>query len=308
VGELSTAAGVSVRTLHHYDRIGLLVPSERSASGHRRYAAADVRRLYRIVALRSLGFELAMIREMLDSSSSASLLEVAGLQLERVEEHLRATTAVRDHLARIVASLEHSGGPSLTDLINAMEAIAVTVRLTRIYTRTGDEGKTSLGDRARVLKTHPRIEAGGAVDELNAHIGLALATGELEADHAAWLLRIQSELFDLGADLSVPRHDGEQPRLRITADYVSRLEQACDAINRSLEPLDSFVVPGGSIAAGCLHVARTVCRRAERRALDVEGVNPEILRYLNRLSDLLFIVSRAVAAEQPLWQPTGGAA
>jgi cob(I)alamin adenosyltransferase len=307
VGELSTAAGVSVRTLHHYDRIGLLVPSERSASGHRRYAAADVRRLYRIVALRSLGFELAMIREMLDSSSSASLLEVARLQLERVEEQLRATTAVRDHLARIVASLQHCGEPSVDDLITAMEAMAMTIRLTGIYTRMGDEGETSLGDRARVPKTHPRIEAGGAVDELNAHLGLAVATGDFQADHAAWLRRIQNELLDVGADLTLPRDDGARPRLRITADYVRRLEQACDATNGSLEPLDSFVLPGGSVAAGHLHVARTVCRRAERRALEVDGVNPEILRYLNRLSDLLFILSRAVA-DQPLWQPAGGAA
>ena len=184
----------------------------------------------------------------------------------------------------------------------------MTVNLTRIYTKLGDAGETHLGDMSRVPKTHPRIEAYGEIDELNAIVGLALATVEFGEREAGWLRRIQNELFDLGADLSVPPgKDEERPRLRVTADYVTWLEEACDEVNATLAPLKSFVLPGGTPAAAHLHVARTVCRRAERRALEVEDGNPEVLRYLNRLSDLLFILSRAAnGGDEPLWQPGGG--
>jgi cob(I)alamin adenosyltransferase len=179
----------------------------------------------------------------------------------------------------------------------------VTVNLTRIYTKLGDAGETHLGDMSRVPKTHPRIEAYGDVDELNALLGLALATAGIDEPFAGWLKRVQNELFDVGADLSVPP-GGERERLRVTADYVTWLEQRCDEVNAKLEPLRSFVLPGGTPAAAHLHVCRTVCRRAERRALLVEDGNPEVLRYLNRLSDLLFILSRAAnAGDEPLWQP-----
>jgi len=182
----------------------------------------------------------------------------------------------------------------------------MTVNLTRIYTKLGDRGETHLGDMSRVPKTHPRIEAYGVVDELNAQIGLAIAAGELSDRHAEWLAHIQNDLFDLGADLSVPEgQKGGRERLRVVAEQVTWLEERCDEVNATLAPLKSFVLPGGSRAAAHLHVCRTVCRRAERRALLVEGANPEIVRYLNRLSDLLFILSRAANAggEEPLWQP-----
>jgi cob(I)alamin adenosyltransferase len=179
----------------------------------------------------------------------------------------------------------------------------VTVNLTRIYTRLGDGGETHLGDMSRVPKTHPRIEAYGEIDELNAHIGLALAVGELPDAYVTWLRRIQNDLFDLGADLSVPE-GGERERLRVAPEQTAWLETACDEVNASLQPLKSFVLPGGSPAAAHLHVCRTVCRRAERRALLVDDANPEVVRYLNRLSDLLFILSRgANAGEEPLWEP-----
>jgi cob(I)alamin adenosyltransferase len=183
----------------------------------------------------------------------------------------------------------------------------MTVNLTRIYTKLGDAGETHLGDMSRVPKTHPRIEAYGDVDELNAHIGVALATTELPGQYATWLRRVQNDLFDVGADLSVPPgKDEERPRLRVTAEYVDWLEGACDEVNATLAPLKSFVLPGGTPAAAHLHVCRTICRRAERRALLVEDGNPEVLRYLNRLSDLLFILSRgANAGDEPLWQPGG---
>jgi cob(I)alamin adenosyltransferase len=182
------------------------------------------------------------------------------------------------------------------------------VRLTRIYTRAGDTGETSLGDGSRVRKTDPRIEAYGTVDELNAVIGVALARG-LPEELRPWLEEIQNELFDLGADLSVPLED-ERERLRVTEAQVERLEGLCDRVNERLEPLRSFVLPGGSEAAALLHVARTVCRRAERRAAalaETSELNPAALAYLNRLSDLFFILARAANAEggspEPLWKP-----
>jgi cob(I)alamin adenosyltransferase len=182
----------------------------------------------------------------------------------------------------------------------------MTVNLTRIYTRLGDGGETHLGDRSRVPKTHPRIEAYGTVDELNAQLGVALAGGELPERYAQWLRRVQNDLFDVGADVAVPE-DGERERLRVKPEQTEWLERLCDEVNATLEPLKSFVLPGGTPPAAQLHVCRTVCRRAERRVLDVEGVNPEVVRYLNRLSDLLFILSRgANGSREPLWEPGAG--
>ena len=177
------------------------------------------------------------------------------------------------------------------------------VRLTRIYTRTGDAGETALGDLSRVPKTHPRVEAFGAVDETNAQLGVALAV-ELPPELRDVLVRVQNELFDLGADLSRPGEEG----LRVTESQVEALERDCDRFNEELPTLKSFVLPGGSEAAARLHVARTVCRRAEREtiaAAAVEELNPLALVYLNRLSDLLFILSRAANAggDEPLWRP-----
>ncbi len=182
------------------------------------------------------------------------------------------------------------------------------VRLTKIYTRGGDAGETSLGDGSRVSKLDARIAAYGAVDELNALVGVVLA-GDCPEGLRGVLARVQNELFDLGADLSVPlEHEG---RLRITQEQVDRLEDDCDRFNAELPELKSFVLPGGGKAAARLHVARTVCRRAEREALAAAGaadaVSPRVLVYLNRLSDLLFILARAANAadghEEPLWRP-----
>ena len=175
----------------------------------------------------------------------------------------------------------------------------MTVNLTRIYTKLGDDGETHLGDMSRVRKTHPRIEAYGATDELNAQLGVTLAVGGLPEPYDAWLRRIQNDLFDLGADLSVPAGD-DRDRLRVVPEQITWLEERCDEVNATLTPLKSFVLPGGTPAAAHLHVCRTVCRRAERRALDVEGANPEVVRYLKRLSALLFILSRrANGAHEP---------
>jgi cob(I)alamin adenosyltransferase len=181
------------------------------------------------------------------------------------------------------------------------------VRLTRIYTRGGDAGETSLGDGSRVSKLDARIAAFGTVDELNAVVGQVLA-GDCPNGIRTVLLRVQNELFDLGADLSVPME--HEARLRVTQEQIDQLENDCDSFNAELPDLKSFVLPGGSEAAAGLHLARTVCRRAEREALAADGdetVNPRALVYLNRLSDLLFILARAANAadghEEPLWRP-----
>ena len=179
----------------------------------------------------------------------------------------------------------------------------MTVNLTRIYTKLGDGGETHLGDMSRVPKTHPRIEAYGEIDELNAQIGVTLTVAGLPERYAAWLRRVQNDLFDCGADLSVP-DGGERERLRVAPEQVTWLEEACDEVNADARAAESFVLPGGTPAAAQLHVCRTVCRRAERRALLVEDANPEVVRYLNRLSDLLFILSRgANDGDEPLWEP-----
>jgi cob(I)alamin adenosyltransferase len=177
------------------------------------------------------------------------------------------------------------------------------VNLTRIYTRTGDDGQTHLGDMSRTSKNDLRLLAYADANEANACIGVAIAAGGLTDDVKATLTRVQNDLFDVGADLSVPA-GGERERLRVRPEQVTWLEQACDEVNATLKPLRSFVLPGGTAAAAHLHVCRTVCRRAERRALAVEDSNPEVVRYLNRLSDLLFILSRgANGGEEPLWEP-----
>jgi cob(I)alamin adenosyltransferase len=182
------------------------------------------------------------------------------------------------------------------------------VRLTRIYTRGGDKGETSLGDGSRVAKQSLRVAAFGTVDEANAALGLARLHTEGDAD--AMLGRIQNDLFDLGADLCTPDGGGRGAgALRIVAAQVKRLETEIDAMNAALQPLDSFVLPGGTPAAAQLHLARTITRRAERLvcALAVEEpVNPEAIKYLNRLSDHLFVLSRRLndnGAKDVLWQP-----
>jgi cob(I)alamin adenosyltransferase len=181
------------------------------------------------------------------------------------------------------------------------------VRLTKIYTRGGDKGETSLGDGSRASKLDPRIRAYGVVDELNSHIGLALA-GELPDALRGPLARVQNELFDVGADLSVP-WEGQDERLRTTQVMIDGLEALCDEHNAELPELKSFVLPGGTTAAAQLHVARTIARRAELAALEAD-VNPLARVYLNRVSDLLFIFARRANAlasrDEPLWRPGGG--
>ncbi|GJQ30171.1 MAG: cob(I)yrinic acid a,c-diamide adenosyltransferase [Phycisphaerae bacterium] len=194
------------------------------------------------------------------------------------------------------------------------------VKLTKIYTRTGDDGTTGLASGTRVRKDDPRVEAYGTVDEANAAVGLAVLAADAAAGSnpdaaaiAAMLRAIQHDLFDLGADLATPRTGDEPPgsRLRIIPSQTLRLEKSIDEHNEGLATLTSFVLPGGTALASALHLARTITRRAERaavalQALDPAGVNPEAITYLNRLSDLLFVLSRVAndhGGNDVLWKP-----
>ncbi len=182
-------------------------------------------------------------------------------------------------------------------------------RLSKIYTRTGDAGETGLGDGTRVGKDTARVEAYGSVDETNATIGLILAAQELPADIRTMLTEVQHDLFDLGGELCMPGHVG------VEEAFVTRLENDLDALNANLPPLKDFILPGGGPASAACHLARTVCRRTERRVLALareEDVRPEVIRYLNRLSDLLFVVGRVLARAENgvevLWKRGGKAA
>ncbi|MEU8201628.1 cob(I)yrinic acid a,c-diamide adenosyltransferase [Streptosporangium sp. NPDC049046] len=185
------------------------------------------------------------------------------------------------------------------------------VVLSKIYTRTGDDGTTALGDMSRTRKTDPRLAAYADVEEANAAIGVALAAGTLEADVTAVLSRIQNELFDVGADLCAPVVENpEFPPLRVEPSYIDWLEARCDEFNERLTPLRSFILPGGTPAVAALHVARTVVRRAERTTWSAmeahDDVNPLTAKYLNRLSDLMFILCRVAAGgDEILWKPGG---
>ncbi len=188
----------------------------------------------------------------------------------------------------------------------------MSVHLTRIYTKTGDDGTTALGDMSRVHKTDPRLGAYADVDEANSSIGVAIALGDLPEDVVTLLRRVQNDLFDLGADLSTPIDpDPKYPPLRVLASYTTVLEQACDLYNDRLAKLSSFILPGGAKGAALLHTARTVVRRAERAvwlllAADPDRTSTEPALYLNRLSDLLFILSRAANPDgDVLWKPGG---
>ena len=187
-----------------------------------------------------------------------------------------------------------------------------TVHLTRIYTRTGDDGTTGLGDMGRVAKTALRVAAYGDVDEANSALGVAIALGQLTEAVVTLLTSVQNDLFDVGADLCTPIvPDPAWATLRVDEPYVRRLEEACDTYNAQLPTLDSFVLPGGSPGAALLHVARTAVRRAERAVWalleqEPEATNPVTAEYLNRLSDLLFILARVANPDgDVLWKPGG---
>jgi cob(I)alamin adenosyltransferase len=199
----------------------------------------------------------------------------------------------------------------MVDTVSARERKSSTVHLTRIYTKTGDDGTTALGDMSRVAKAEPRVAAYGDVDEANSSLGVALALGQLDADLVSLLTTVQNDLFDVGADLCTPiAANPKWVPMRIDEGYLTRLEAACDEHNARLTKLDSFVLPSGTPGAALLHVARTTTRRAERSVwiligADPDGTNPLTATYLNRLSDLLFILARVanLATGDVMWSP-----
>lgn len=307
IGELAEATAVTVRTIRHYESLGLL-EAERSYGGHRRYDERAVERLRRILVLRQLGLGLEPIARILASDSRAELREATRRRLERAEIELDVARRLLERLRRILLVLEGASDEPIERLIDEMEVTDVSVSLNRIYTGLGDAGETDLGDASRVRKTNSVIEAGGAIDELGAQVGAALAGFELPDRYRSWLRRIENDLLDVGSDLSAPFGAGEPARPRVGDDYVEWIEEACDQANSSLEPLDSFIARFDAPGAAQLDICRAVCRRAERRVVALTGVNPQIIRYLNRLSDLLFILSRATAeGNEALWEPARGA-
>ncbi|MFI5064539.1 MAG: cob(I)yrinic acid a,c-diamide adenosyltransferase [Streptosporangiales bacterium] len=322
VGALARQAGTTVRTVRYYEQVGLLAPASRSEGGHRRYGPQQRARLLRILALRELGVPVGRIGRIADGDDSHALAQVLGDHRGILEQQRAVLSRALDRIDRLIAAPSSSAAqPSDSQTaLDLLEGIAMSIALTRIYTRTGDDGSTALGSPDRVAKTDPRIEVIGAVDELCAAIGMALSRCP-EGPVSAVLWRIQNELFDLGADLAVPpaagstsdsspeagtEGTGNPSTVRISAEYAARVEHDCDHFNAGLPSLRSFVLPGQSSPASEIHFARAVCRRAERRAWHLHDTNPQILRYLNRLSDLLFILARTTAEPAELqWQAAG---
>ncbi len=306
IGDVADAAGVTARTVRHYESVGLLGPADRSVGGHRRYTQDDLRRLRRVISLRQCGFGLEAIRHLLVSSHEEALA-VAKRQLERSEVELEVARRLRSRMRRFVGLLEGADGESIDQLIVEMEE-EMSISLDSISTRLGDAGETDLADGTRVAKTHAVVDAVGVVEELGTHIGLLLAEGNLIDPQRDVLERIANDLFDIGSDLSSPPKDADG-RPRVGAEYVEWLESACGEANSALDPIDSFVVWFDSPCASRLNVCRATCRRAERATFGVEGANPQIGRYLNRLSDLFFILARATGAgRERLWEPGRSAA
>jgi cob(I)alamin adenosyltransferase len=309
IGELAEAVGVTVRTIRHYEAVGLLPTAQRSDGGHRRYDEHAVDRMRRILVLRELGFGLEPIRRILSSESRSDLIEAARRQLERTEVEIELARRLRERLRRVLALLGGMDEEPIERLIDEMEVSDMTLKLDRIYTGLGDAGETDLADATRVRKTDAHVEAGGALDELRAQVGAVLAGFDLPDRERSWLKRIENDLMDVGSDLSTPFTEGEdRSRPRLGTEYIDWVEDACDRANTPLDALDSFVAWFDSPLAAQLDVCRAVCRRAERRAVAVADVNPQIIRYLNRLSDLLFILSRRTAdGREALWEPGRGA-
>jgi cob(I)alamin adenosyltransferase len=307
IGELADAAGVSPRTLRHYEDEGLLKPRERSDGGHRRYGEDELKRLHRILALRQLGFGVHAIGGLLAADNRETLLEATRQQLQRAEIDIEVATRLRVRLRELLRHLERSEiSDSVTQLLDEPMEEEMTIKLDEIYTGLGDSGETQLGNLERVSKTDARIEAGGDLDELGAELGQLLASHEIPQPDRAWLERIANDLLDVGYDLSKPARPGDSSP-RVDGEYTLWVERTLEEANEKLESLDSFVAFFGSVLAAQLDTLRARCRRAERRVVAIGDANPEVIRYLNRLSDLLFVLARGAAAGQErLWQPGRG--
>lgn len=302
IGDLAAAAGATVRSIRHYEEIGLLEPAERSFGGHRRYRHADLLQLRRILVLRRCGFGLAAIPNLLATGSSAEALALARRQLEQVELELEVRRRLSRRLRRFTELLAGSEPKSIDQLIAEIEEEGMNEDLNPITTALGDAGETDLADGSRVPKTHPVIAACGAVETLLAEVGRVLAETDPAPAVRAPLERITHELIDVCCDLAAPASLDRPPR--IGAEYVEWVELATSEAGKGLESLDTFVAHFPTPAAAGINACRAACRRAELAVFALEGANPQVGRYLNRLSDLLFLLARAEAGSREVrWRP-----
>lgn len=300
IGEAARALGTTPRALRYYEGRGLLHPAGHTFGGHRRYDNQTVTRARRLLALRALGLSLTDVGGVLDGTDTAQVTTILHAQASRLSDEIAQLHALHKRVVSMLtpASSHPTPLPTPGPLLDLLEDLAMNVRLSSIYTKTGDEGMTDLAGGIRVDKKDPRLEVGGDLDELISAIGFALATPNPE--HVTLLRQIQNDLFDLGARVATDTGGASLD----PASYTARLERACDDINAQLQPADSFVLPGGSAFTAALHLARAICRRAERHAWALTDIDREICRYLNRLSDLLFILARsAEPATEPTWSP-----
>lgn len=299
IGDAARALSTTPRTLRYYEQRGLLGPSEISQSGHRRYGRQALQRARRVLKLRGLGLSLVDIAAALDGDES-QLNEILMAQAASLDTHLAELHTLRQRLGSLLAR----GAPNplagaserFDESIDLLEELAMTIVLSRIYTRTGDHGTTTLANEVQVEKTDPLLEVIGDLDELTTALGLAVAaSADGSGTQVGELRTIQNELFNLGADLAHVNSDGSLSPTKALIDEsnIRRLEQLCDKLNADLVPPDSFVLPGGDPLSAALHHARAICRRAERHSWAVTTSNPAAGPYLNRLSDLLFILARS---------------
>jgi cob(I)alamin adenosyltransferase len=301
IGTAARLIGTTERTLRYYEQRGLLPLVEVSAAGHRRYNDSSLRQARRVLTLRTLGLSLSSIGTVLSGSNPNEIAAVLKTQAERLDADLTEILALRERVTQTMQAASTSD--TTNDTLDLLEEIAMKIVLTRIYTRTGDGGTTALGGGTRVDKTDSRLEVMGDVDELTSAIGVAIAASG--SRDTALLNSIQNDLFDLGADIAASgQSEADGPR-HVGPEYVRRIEHACDEANAGLEPPASFVLPGSNGASAALHLARAICRRAERHSWSLPAAPSEARRYLNRLSDLLFIMARAAeTSAEPTWIPS----
>lgn len=308
IGDAARALSTTPRTLRYYEQRGLLEPSEISQAGHRRYGPESLRRARRVLRLRGLGLSLDDIAAAL-SGDESQLGEILTAQAAFLDTHLAELETLRHRLGTLLARDTPNplagAAERFDESIDLLEELAMTIVLSRIYTRTGDHGTTTLANEVRVEKTDPLLEVIGDLDELTTALGLAVAAStDASRTQVGELRVIQNELFNLGADLAHVDGDRSLPPTRALIDEanIRRLEQLCDKLNADLIAPDSFVLPGGDPLSAALHHARAICRRAERHCWAVTTSNPAAAPYLNRLSDLLFILARsAEGGGEPTW-------
>jgi cob(I)alamin adenosyltransferase len=302
IGAAARLLGTTERALRYYQQRGLMPPVEVSISGHRRYNELALRHARRVLALRKLGLSLSTVGKLLDGDGADDITTVLTEQAQRLDAELNELGALRNRITELLAAATPTNNTD--EALDLLEDLAMKIVLTRIYTRTGDDGTTALAGGTRVDKTDARLEVMGDVDELVSALGVALAASS--GQHATLLRSVQNDLFDLGADIAatgIPRATNS-PEPLVDATYVDRLEKACDETNARLDPPASFVLPGSNPCSAAIHQARAICRRAERHSWAARAMADDGRHYLNRLSDLLFILARATETKpEPTWAP-----